>query len=93
MEGFLRPKATVLPESALIPEKNLISPAPNQFTHRLMREQIYYYDMAREGVPPDGLLPAETKVVLLVHDGGERCRIADGRGLYVEIEYVALRKL
>jgi len=93
MEGFLRPKAIVLPESALIPEKNLISPAPNQFTHELTREQTYYYNTAQEGVSPDGLLPAETKIVLLVYNGGERCRIADERGLYVEIEYAALKKL
>jgi hypothetical protein len=28
MEGFLRPEATVLPEGALVPEQNLIRPAP-----------------------------------------------------------------
>jgi hypothetical protein len=93
MEDFLRPKATVLPESALVPDRNFISPAPNQFTHKLMREQTYYYSSAQEGVSPDGLLPAETKVILLVYEGGERCRVADERGLYVEIEYAALRRL
>jgi hypothetical protein len=93
MEGFVRPEAVVLPESALIPDKNLISPAPNQFTHELMVEQPYYYASAQEGVPPDGRLPAGTNVVLLVYDGGERCRVVDGRGLYVEIEYAALKRL
>ena len=92
-EGFVRPEAVVLPESALIPEKNLISPPPNQFTHELTREQPYYYASAREDVPPDGRLPAGTNVVLLVYDDGERCRVADGRGLYVEIEYAALKRL
>ena len=37
MEGFLRPEATVLPEGALVPERNLIRPAPNQFTHAVKR--------------------------------------------------------
>lgn len=93
MERFVRPEAVVLPENALIPDKNLISPAPNQFTHELMREQPYYYANAQQGVPPDGRLPAGTKVVLLVHDDGERCRVVDGRGLYVEIECSSLKKL
>lgn len=93
MEGFVRPETVVLPESALIPDKNLISPAPNQFTHELTREQPYYYTSAQEGIPPDGRLPAGANVVLLVYEGGERCRVADGRGLYVEVEYAALKRL
>jgi hypothetical protein len=93
MEGFVRPEAVVLPKGALIPDKNLISPAPNQFTHELTREEPYYYTSAQEGCPPNGRLSAGTGVVLLVYEGGERCRVADGRGLYVEIEYAALKKL
>jgi len=93
MEGFLRPEAVVLNESALVPERNLLSPAPNQFTHELARAQPYYYTTAQQGAPPDGVFQAGTKVVLLVYDGGNQCRVADGRGLYVETAYEGLTKL
>ena len=93
MEGFTRPEAVTLGENALIPDKNLIAPAPNQFTHELTRPQPYYYDGAERGAPPVGQFREGTRVVLLVHDGGTYCRVADGQGLYVEVEYDSLRKL
>jgi hypothetical protein len=93
MEGFTRPDAVVLPESAMIPDQNLISPAPNQFTHELIRPQPYYFTGAQRAVAPDGQFLAGTKVVLLVYDGGTYCRVADGQGLYVEIEFDSLKKL
>jgi hypothetical protein len=86
MGRFLRPETKVLPDEAMIPRKNLISPAPNQFTHELTRAQ-------QVGNTPDGMLPADTKVTLLFHDGGAYCWVVDGQGLYVEIECNALRKL
>jgi hypothetical protein len=92
MKGFVRPDAVVLPESAVVPDENTIRPAPNRFTHELARAQPFYYDVSRRGGTPDGELPAGTRVVLLVHDDGDPlCRVADGRGLYVEVEYDALR--
>ena len=93
MKGVRRPKATVLPDTALVPDGNVIKPAPNQFTHELVGTAPYYYSEAQHGSPPDGELAAGTKVVLLWHDGGPRCRVADGRGLYVEIAFATLRKL
>jgi hypothetical protein len=93
MEGFVRPKAVVLPENTIVPERNLISPAPNQFTHELTRPQPFYFTGAQQAAPPDGQFPAGTKVVLLVYDGGTYCRVADRQGLYVEIEYDSLKKL
>jgi hypothetical protein len=93
MEGFIRPEAVVLPENAVVPDKNSISPAPNQFTHELTRPAPFYFDGAQEGREPDGQLPQGTKVVLLVYDGGSYCRVADGQGLYVELEYGALKRL
>lgn len=93
MEGFIRPDAVVLPESAVVPDKNIITPAPNQFTHELTRPQPFYFDGAPQGRPPDGELTEGAKVVLLVHDGGSYCRVSDGRGLYVEIEYDALKRI
>ena len=77
----------------MVPDKNIIRPAPNQFTHELTRAQPFYFDGAQQGRPPDGELPAGAKVVLLLHDGGAYCRVADGRGLYVEVEHDALRRL
>ena len=93
MGRFLRPEAKVLPDEAMIPRKNLISPAPNQFTHELTRTQPFHYAGAQVGKAPDGVLPANTKVTLLFHDGGTYCWVVDGRGLYVEIECSTLRKL
>jgi len=93
MKGIIRPEAVVLDENAIIPSKNLISPAPNQFTHKLTRTQPYYYTGARQQKSPEGELPAGREIVLLVYEGGRYCRVADGRGLYVEIEYDALKKL
>lgn len=93
MKGFVRPEAVVLGENAIVPERNLISPAPNQFTHKLTQPQHYYFTGAQKGVPADGQFPTGTKVVLLVYDGGSYCRVADERGLYVEIEYDSLEKL
>ena len=92
-EGFVRPEAAVLAEKALVPARNLIAPAPNQFTHELIRTQPYYFAGAQPGMAPDGEFAAGTKVVLLLHDGGATCRVADDRGLYVETEYGSLRKL
>lgn len=93
MEDFVRPDAVVLPENAIVPDKNLISPAPNQFTHELIRPQSFYFTGAQQAGQPDGQLPAGTRVTLLVYNGGSYCRVVDGQGLYVEIEYNSLRKL
>jgi hypothetical protein len=93
VRGFKRPQARVLRENALIPEGNLISPAPNQFTHELTRAQPFYYADARKGAQPNGEFPTGTKVVLLVRKRGGYCRVADERGLYVEIACDSLKKL
>ena len=93
MKGIIRPEPVILPESAAIPEKNLVLPAPNQFTHEVTRRQPYYFSSAREGGPPNGELPEGAKVVLLVHDGGPHCRVVNEEGLYVEVECDALKKL
>ncbi len=92
-EGFLRPEAIVLPESAVVPNENIISPPPNQFTHRIKRSQSFYYDRAQQAKQSAGKFTAGTKVVLMVHDGGKYCRVVDGQGLYVEVEYSSLEKL
>jgi hypothetical protein len=93
MGSYIRPEAVVLGETAVVPEKNLISPAPNQFTHELTRSQPFYFTRAQQKTPSEGQFPAGTQVVLLRYDGGHYCRVADERGLYVEIEYDSLKKL
>jgi hypothetical protein len=89
---FLRPKAEVLPDSALIPKRNLIEPPPNRFTHEITAAQPYYYD-ATETRKADGTFEAGTKVLLLAHDGGSLCLVVDGRGLYVATPFVGLAAL
>ena len=88
-----RPKAEVLPASALIPTTNLIAPAPNRFTHEIARQAPFYYAAGDEERTPDGMFERGTPVVLLHDEGGERCHVADGRGLYVVVDRKALRRL
>jgi hypothetical protein len=90
MKGFTRPPVSILPEEALVPARNVISPPPNQFTHELTSDQPYYFEGSQK---PDGTLTAGTRVHLLRHDGGKTCCVADGRGLYVQVDHTALRKL
>jgi hypothetical protein len=93
MNDVIRPPAVVLPDEAIVPGQNRIVPAPNQFTHELTRPQPYFYIDARQEKAPDGELATGTRVVLLVHDGGPYCRVADERGLYVETAYDGLKAL
>ncbi len=94
MKGMRSTRAVVLDEHAVVPDQNRITPPPNQFTHKLTRPQSYYFNGAQQGRPPDGELPAHTQVVLLVYDeGASYCRVADARGLYVELEHDSLQQL
>jgi hypothetical protein len=93
VDHMMRPKATVLPDSALVPERNLIQPPPNQFTHEIKAEQPYYYIGPQQAAPPDGKFPAGTKVVLISRDDGDVCRVADGQGLYAATAFGGLRSL
>jgi hypothetical protein len=89
---MLRPPAVVLDKKALIPERNLVRPAPNHFTHELVVDEPYHFDRPDQLDKPDGVLPARTQVALLVA-GDERCRVVAGNGLYVEVRRASLRKL
>jgi hypothetical protein len=92
MEGFVRPESIVLPEGALVPSPNVISPPPNQFTHEALRDLPYYF-AERDERPPDGTLPVGTAINLLRREGEQRCRVVDGRGLYVSVDADGLRPL
>jgi len=93
VDRMRRPKATVLPDSALVPERNLLHTPPNRFTHEVKAEQPYYYSSPNQATPADGTFPAGTKVVLLAHDGGAVCYVADARGLYVATAFKGLRPI
>lgn len=90
MEKFTRPKAAVLPRAALVPSTNQI-PRPSRFTHRLKTEQEFHLDNAK-GTKPAGKLARGTKV-LLIERGDTRCRVADRKGLCVEVDCDSLVKL
>jgi hypothetical protein len=87
-----RPDAVVLGEEALVPERNVVRPPPNRFTHELLVDEPYRLDRPERTDEPDGVLPARTQVVLLV-EGPDRCRVVDGSGLYVEVRRASLREL
>lgn len=88
----LRPEAVVLGDEALVPGSNLILPPPNVFTHQVVADEPYRFDGSPAGGPPDGVLAAGTSVVVLV-ESGDRRRVADRTGLYVEVRRANLRPL
>ena len=89
-EGFLRPRFEILGEDSLVPDDNLVRPAPDRFTHELVRTEPYSYGA---GEAPAGQLPAGTRVVVTDDDGAGRCRVVDSRGLSVEVASDSLRRL
>jgi hypothetical protein len=91
MDHVRRPKATVLPDSALVPEGNLETP-PAQFTHEVIAEAPFYYSAPKKGAAPDGTLGAGTKVSLCAQDG-PMCQVVDARGLRVFTACSGLRTL
>jgi hypothetical protein len=93
MDGMIRPKATVLPSSALVPKRNLLRLAPNRFTHEVVSEQPYYYRDPDRAAGPDGTFPSGTKVVLMFHDGGSECHVVNDQGLYVVTAFGGLRPI
>ncbi len=77
----------------MVPVENLIRPAPNQFTHQLVEAEPFYFTTKQDSEAPNGRFEAGTAVVLLTYDGATRCRVVDGRGLYVEVGYESLAEL
>jgi hypothetical protein len=89
---FLRPKTVTLPASAVIPSRNLIEPAPRHFTHRLARDEPYFFLKPGKGIVPAGHFPAGTPVLLLSTQGRTGW-VADRRGLHVAVACASLQKL
>jgi hypothetical protein len=88
-----RPKPIVLPDEALMPRQDLITPPPNRFTHVVGTDQPYYFADPQPDRPPDGTFAAGSKVVLMRDEDRGYCRIVDASGVYAWVECGALRKL
>jgi hypothetical protein len=89
---MLRPKAEVLPESALLPDENL-KPPPKRFTHRVAVEQPFYLAAAQVDATPAGRFAVGTRLLLLEQDAGPLCRVQDERGICALTPIVGLRPL
>lgn len=87
----LRPKMATLPESAVIPSRNLIEPAPTRFTHRLVRDEPFFLRNPESGAAPAGRLPAGTPVIVRSARGGT-CWVVDRRGLRVAVARASVEK-
>jgi len=88
----LRPEIVVLGEEALVPPTNVVRPAPTRFTHELVVDEPYHLDRSDRAPEPDGVMSAGTRVVLL-QQGHDHCRVADGSGLSVKVRRASLRRL
>lgn len=96
-DAVSRPEPSVLDESTLVPAANLVHPAPNTFTHRVVADQPYWYRSGPAGRKADGLLLAGHRVVVLVTgievDGVAGCRVVDEQGLYVGVRAAGVQPL
>lgn len=92
---MLRPKVTVLPDSALVaaaPRKARTRPP----THEVIAAQPYYLsseDEVVDGAPADGQLPGSAKVSVLRGGAGRLCRVEDEAGNQVTTATSGLRPL
>jgi hypothetical protein len=94
MEGMKRPEVVVLPDSALVPSNNRVSPPPNQFTHEVTRAQPFYFAYQGPDTVANGEFQPGTKVVLLVYESVQAmCHVVDSRGLYVQTSWEGLARL
>lgn len=89
---ILRPEVFVLGDKALVPESNIVRPAPQRFTHELVVDEPFHFDGPQRGPAPDGRLPAGTRVAVLAV-GDDHCRVADASGLCVDVRRASLREL
>lgn len=92
MPRMLRPKAAVLPDSALVPAANQ-RPPPKRFTHRVEAAQPFHYDAARAGEAPDGVFAAGTRVLMLQQGDGPLCTVQDEHGVCAVTSLAGLRAL
>ena len=84
IDRVIRPKAVVLPDSALL---------SNRFTHEVVAAQAYFDVRPTPAARPDGFFAVHSKVVLLDHVAGPQCRVADEHGKPVYTAFAGLRRL
>ena len=86
-DRVIRPKAVVLPDSALLSKR---------FTHEVVSRQAYFQadpaDSA-DSAKPDGYFAAHTRVILLEHAAGPVCRVTAEAGTPVYTAFPGLRRL
>ena len=92
MKGMLRPAQIVMPSSALEPKADMVSPAPNRFTHVVRARQPFYVGSVLTG-ESGGTLPAGARVVLMVRGRGDVARVIVRRGRYVTTSFQGLKRL
>ena len=88
---MLRPKATVLSDSALIPAGSIVKKPPKKFSHQLKKSQPYYFEL--KSAIPDGQLLAGTRVKLEKQGGDDFCWVVNEQGLRVATKCEGLRPI
>ncbi len=88
---MLRPKATVLSDSALIPAGHVAKKPPKRFSHQLRKSQPYYFALG--SAIPDGQLLAGTRVRVTKQGGDDFCWVVDEHGLKVVTKCEGLRPI
>ena len=81
---IIRPKAVVLPDSALLSQP---------FTHEVIAGQPYYHVKPAAAARPDGVFAAGTRLRLVERGRGPICRVADQRGTPYYTAFAGLRPL
>jgi len=92
MPRMLRPKATVLPDSALVPADKQRAP-PRRFTHRVRATQAFHFEAPQADQAADGQLPAGARVKLLQQGDGPLCTVVDEHGVCVVTDFAGLQPL
>lgn len=93
MPRMLRPKAVVLPDSALVPSANQGTP-PKRFTHQVVAEQPFHYAAPPPGAAAsDGRFAPGTKLLMLERGDGPLCWVQDGQGVCAWTAFAGLRAL
>ena len=93
MGQMIRPKVQVLSDSAMVPAGNTLVKAPRHFSHKVTRPQPYYFRKPGKATAAAGEFAAGEKLLLLSHDGGEFCRVANANRLSVFTAFATLKPL
>jgi hypothetical protein len=89
---MLRPKATVLPDAALVPA---VEPGarPTHFTHQVVAEQPFHRADRPADAAPDGRFAPGTKLLLLARSEGAHCLVQNADGICAVTAFDGLEPL